>query len=567
MPKQIFGIDSTVTTLNRAFNDQSPANSVYNNQVSQATSVGATQFALSFGAGFTALTEDQLSTKILGNLGLLPNTALQTGLKDYLVQVGKANVGIVAMQLGDILAGLENATGDQAAFSAAATAWNNEVTASYTYSANPANTTASPVGPTDTAVTGVTLSLTAADDFISPAATEAKFKSTGNNDTFLATTNTFLTNGDVVDGGAGVDTLKATLAGAAATLTPTLQNIEKLFITSAGNELNIASATGVTEAWFDASIAAATISGINLATTVGISNTGATGYAQTFTFAGASGAADTANLVLADTTGAAEAVITGIETLNVKSTAGTVAATTVNTAKITADLAEKIVITGDQGLTTTVTGANVTSIDASALTKALGLSFTTSVGTAVAVTGGAGADTYTFTEVAGGGKITLNAGAGADTVTIGSRAFHNITLGDGADTLNLSVANAKTIDVSTAAKLASSAIVVTDFVNGTDVLNLSGSGAATKVTLTGTELSNIGSAANLLNAAKAVIANAAVGGVNAVTTTAFQFGGDTYVLVNHDAGAAVWNTLDANDTLIKLTGVATLSGTSYNVAV
>ncbi|EJE49278.1 hypothetical protein PMI14_06172, partial [Acidovorax sp. CF316] len=35
MPKQIFGVDATVTMLNRAFNDQSPANSVYNNQVAQ----------------------------------------------------------------------------------------------------------------------------------------------------------------------------------------------------------------------------------------------------------------------------------------------------------------------------------------------------------------------------------------------------------------------------------------------------------------------------------------------------------------------------------------------------
>lgn len=565
MPKQIFGIDSVVTSLNRAFNDQSPANSVYNNQVTQATSVGANQFALAFGAGFTSMTEDALSAKILGNLGVLPNTGLQAAVKDYLVSVGKANVGIVAMQLADILSGLETATGDQAAYNAAALAWNNEVTASYTYSANPANTTASPVGPTDTAVTGVTLSLTSGDDFVSPAASEAKFKSTGNNDTILATTAGFLSATDVVDGGAGVDMLKATLA-AAATVAPTLQNIEKVFVTAgAGSQFTATGATGLTELWVDVAAGAATFAGVNLATTVGIQNSGA-GGALTVGFAGATGSADAATVVFADATGNDEAIVTAIETLNVKSTAGTVAATTVNTAKITADLAEKIVITGDQGLTTTVTGANVTSIDASALTKALGLTFTTSAGTAVAITGGVGADTYTVNEVAGGGKVTLNSGAGADTITIGSRAFHNITLGDGADTLNISVANSKAIDVSTAAKLASSATVVTDFVNGTDVLNLSGSGVTTKVTLTGTELANVASATSLLNAAKAVVANAAVGGAGAVTTTAFQYGGDTYVLVNRADAGPVFTTLDANDTLIKLTGVATLSGASYNVA-
>ncbi|EJE53704.1 hypothetical protein PMI14_01403, partial [Acidovorax sp. CF316] len=37
---------------------------------------------------------------------------------------GKGNVGIVAMQLGEILSGLEQATGDMAVNKAAAVAWN-----------------------------------------------------------------------------------------------------------------------------------------------------------------------------------------------------------------------------------------------------------------------------------------------------------------------------------------------------------------------------------------------------------------------------------------------------------
>ncbi|MDP4076487.1 bluetail domain-containing putative surface protein [Acidovorax sp. A1169] len=557
MPKQIFGIDSTVTTLNRAFNDQSPANSVYNNQVAQATSVGATQFALSFGAGFTSQTEDQLSTKILGNLGLLPNTALQTALKDYLVQVGKANVGIVAMQLGDILAGLENATGDQAAFSAAALAWNNEVTASYTYSANPANTTASPVGPTDTAVTGVTLALTAGDDFISPAASEAKFKTTGNNDTILATTAGFLSATDVVDGGAGVDTLKATLA-AAATVAPTLQNIEKVFVTAgAGAKFTATGATGLTELWVDVAAGAAEFSGVNLATTVGIQNSGV-GGALTVGFSGATGAADSANVVFADATGNDEVIVTAIETLNVKSTAGTVAATTVNAAKITADLAEKIVISGDQGLTTTVTGINVTSIDSSALTKALGLTFTTTGTTAVAITGGVGADTFNITGTADA-KITLVAGDGADTVNINALGVNKVTLGGGADTLNitgLTGAGAKDLDISTAAKLAASAFEVTDFVSGTDVINLTSGAGTTKAAPTGTQLANIAASSSLLTAAQLAATTA---GVN--KAIAFQYGADTYILTNDGTAA-----LTADDSLIKLTGVASLSGASWTSA-
>lgn len=557
MPKQIFGVDATVTMLNRAFNDQSPANSVYNNQVAQATSVGATQFALSFGSGFTSLTEDQLSTKLLTNLGVLPNAALQTALKDYLVQVGKANVGIVAMQLGEILANLENATGDQAGFAAAAVAWNNEVTASYTYSANPANTTASPVGPTDTAVTGVTLSLTAGDDFVSPAASEAKFKTTGNNDTILATTAGFLSATDVVDGGAGVDTLKATLA-AAATVAPTLQNIEKVFVTAgAASQFTATGATGLTELWVDVAAGAATFAGVNLATTVGVQNSAA-GGALTVNFAGATGAADSANIVLADATGADEVIVNNIETLNVKSTAGTVAATTVNAAKITAALAEKIVITGDQGFTANVVGANVTSIDSTALTKALGLTFATTASTAVAITGGAGADTFTIND-ASGAKVTLVAGDGADTVTIGAYNAHKISLGAGADTVNiagLAGAAAKDLDISTAAKLGSSAIEVTDFVSGTDVIKLTAAAATVKATPTGTELANISASSSLLTAA--TLAATTAGANKAI---AFQYGADTYILVN-DAAAA----LTVDDSLIKLTGVATLADASWTSA-
>lgn len=563
MPQQIFGIDAVVTSLNRAFNDQSPANSVYNNQVAQAKAVGADQFALQFGAGFATQTEDQLATKILGNLGVLPNAGLQTAVKDYLVQVGKANVGIVALQLGQILSSLETATGDQAAFNAAAAAWNNEVAASYTYSANPANTSPSPVGPTDTQTTGVTLSLTNNDDFVSPAASEAKFKTTANNDTILATTAGFLSATDVIDGGAGVDSLKATLG--AGTIAPTLQNIEKVFLTVGGAaQFTASNSTGLTELWVDAGAGnATTLASVNLATTVGISNSAAGGVVKVG-FAGASGAADTANIVLADANGADDVQVTAIENLNVKSTAGTVAATTVNTALITADLAEKITITGDQGLTTTVTGANVTVIDASALTKALGLTFATTGTTAVAITGGVGADTFTITGT-DGAKVTLVAGDGADTININAQAANKITLGGGADTVNigfaagtgLAGANAKDLDISTAAKLNSSAVEITDFVSGTDVINLKSAVAGTiKAAPTGTQLANIAASSSLLTATQ--LAATTAGDSKAI---AFQYGADTYILVTDAATAG----LDANDSLIKLTGVASLSASSWSV--
>ena len=207
MPKVVgtYPLYEVVDMLNRAFFDSSPSNASYNNQVMEHTSIGTKAFALQFGASFASLTEDELSTKILGNLGVLPNAGLQAALKDYLVSVGKANVGIVAVQLGEILSGLENATGDMAVYKAAAVAWNAELNASFLYSANPANTVPSPAGPLGDF--GLTLPLTAGDDAISSAQTSNW------GDTILAPVSGMLSSADAIDGGLGIDTLKATLGG------------------------------------------------------------------------------------------------------------------------------------------------------------------------------------------------------------------------------------------------------------------------------------------------------------------------------------------------------------------
>lgn len=109
-------------------------------------------------------------------------------------------------------------------------------------------------------VTGVTLLLTAGDDSISLTAPEAKFKSTANSDTFLANTAGLLSTADVIDGAAGVDILKATLA-AGTTVAPVLRNVEKVYITAgAGAEFSAAGTTGLTELWINGAEASATFS-------------------------------------------------------------------------------------------------------------------------------------------------------------------------------------------------------------------------------------------------------------------------------------------------------------------
>ena len=514
------------TILNRVFNDQSPAYAVYSNQVAMATSVGINAFALSFGASFTSLNEDQLSTKLLGNLGVMPNAGLQTALRDYLLSVGKASVGVVAMQLGQILSGLERATGDQAAFNAAAMAWNKELVDSYKVSSNPANTgPAVGTGEPDPATLSVTLSLTSGDDSISPAATEAKFKTTSNNDTLLASTAGFLSTADSVDGAAGTDTLRATLA-AGSTVAPTLSNIEKVYITAgAGAEFSAAGTTGLTELWINGASASAAFSGVALGTLVGIQSSAA-GGALTVNFTGVSGPMDSATIALADATGKDEVIVGNVEILTVRSTGGTVSATTVNSARITAAQAEKIFILGDQALTTTVTGARLSVIDASAFTQALDLKLVD----------------------AGGVAITANA-----------QAHHKISLGAGVDMLTISGlagGAARDIYLGTAATLAASAIEVRDFASGTDLFRLTGAASTTKAAPVGAELASIAASASLLEAT--VLAATTAGANKAI---AFRYGADTYILVNDGTAA-----LGENDSLVKLTGVTALADASWTSA-
>ncbi|WP_428002059.1 bluetail domain-containing putative surface protein [Acidovorax sp.] len=515
MPKTLF-VNQTVEILNRAFHDTSPSNASYNSQVTQETSVGASAFALQFGASFTSLTEDELSTRILGNMGVLPNAGLQTAVKEYLVSVGKVNVGIVALQLGEILSGLEQATGDMAVYKAAAVAWNAELDASYLYSANPANTVPSPAGPLGDF--GLTLPLTAGDDAISSAQTSNW------GDTILAPVSGMLSSADAIDGGLGIDTLKATLAAGAA-VAPTLKSVEKVLITAgSGAEFSAAGATGLADLRVDAAAGPATFSGVGLATTVGIQNSGA-GGALTVKFAGAGGPSDSANLVFADAAGDDEIIVAGVETLVVQSAPGTVAATTVNHVRITAAQAEKIVIGGWQALVTTVTGAKVSAIDASGMMLMAAL------------------------------DLTL-AGTQGVSIALNTQAAHKVTLGAGADTVSiagLAGMAAQNMDLSTAATLAASAIEVAGFVSGTDAIKLTSANPVAKTAPGSSELASIAASSSLL--AAATLAATTAGANKAI---AFRYGADTYILVNDGAAA-----LGENDSLVKLTGVTALADASW----
>lgn len=147
MSQTVFGAQATVTFLNRAFNNTTPGNLLFQNQVAAAGTTRESQeaFARTFGNSFASLSNEALAERVLTNMGVLPSTnetvvAFQAELAAYLSGVVNADRGLVVLQLSEILATLDTATGDLAPYAAAAVAWNNEVTKSFEYSVNPANT-------------------------------------------------------------------------------------------------------------------------------------------------------------------------------------------------------------------------------------------------------------------------------------------------------------------------------------------------------------------------------------------------------------------------------------------
>lgn len=409
MPAQIFGTDAAVTILNRAFNDASPSNATFLNQKAAAGSTTDSQnaFALQFGAGFAGLTADALSTKLLGNLGLLPNTGLQSAFKDYITASGVSNIGLIALQLGQILSGLENATGEQAAFNAAALAWNNEVTAGYNYSANPTSTTPSTPGST---APGQTFTLTTGSDFADVAGSfrngstvDSGFKFTSGNETVNATVATFANvavapaNNDSLADGSTTDNDVLNLAlGAAGGTIGAMSNIETVnLITTAG--------TGAATLGFGAS----TVSGVKTITVTG-AGTGVVDVTSGSTSAAFARANDV------DSTGLTG---TGSIVFNAGGRSGAPAEQAI-TVKLGGQGASSVTTSGGADNVTGGLGNDTISTGA-------GADIIKSGGGNDIIDGGSGNDTID----AGAGNNSITGGAGDDAITITSGTVDTVVFG------------------------------------------------------------------------------------------------------------------------------------------
>jgi len=344
-------------------------------------------------AEFKGKTTTDIAKAVLANLGLSTFAGLDAWL------AGQLTAGGGVAKAGETMLGLLNDYSNMTAdvtFGASATTFNTKSAASQVLSLTAGTATGTYAAVNSTAVNAA-LTLTTAVNALT---------GTAGDDTFTGATGT-LNAGDVINGGAGTDTLSVTISGTAPTQSATsLVGIEVLNLTSSPNaaSIDLTGVTGLTSVnslnSSNISVTASNIGNVVNTTITGSSNATNVGY----TTAAVVGTADAATLTLSGTTTGATFVTSGVETLTVNSS-GT-AANTLDT--LTDTGITGLVITGSQGLTITnaVGSATITSVNASAATGA------------VTVTSGSGPSTtgVTVTGPTAGGAFTATTSSGLKSI-------------------------------------------------------------------------------------------------------------------------------------------------------
>lgn len=128
-------------------------------------------------------------------------------------------------------------------------------------------------------VPGVTINLTAASDEVSPLQANPSFKSTANDDTINSKILT-LSSASKIDGGGGTDSMFITLPSGIS-LTPTISNVEKIYITQTGGvggTIDFSKSAGILELTDTQSLKPLTINNISLGTKISVDNNNATTF-------------------------------------------------------------------------------------------------------------------------------------------------------------------------------------------------------------------------------------------------------------------------------------------------
>ena len=375
-----------------------------------------------------------------------------------------------------------------------------------------------------------------------------------------------MTTGDLLDGGAGSDTLSmnSAIAVAGSALTGTaladfqalFSNFETLSLADnlGGGTIDLVKLDGMQNVVLSGQTGA-TILGLTSGAT--ITETVDSPFWMNADIAG-TGTADVLNVNLTSAGAISEAIVSpGVETVNIVTTDTDTAAQT-NTFWLDSANVTSVSVSGNTGLSFNpawILDPKITSFDASGVSgaaanaAALAVTYISSNATATAtvtITGGSGNDSLTgnaaMDVITGGlGDDTLSGMAGKDTIS-GGDGKDAINGGTGLDTLTGGAGVDAFIYTAAADSQGTTVDVITDFTGGAggDVLNF----AALAGTLVGA--SYVGTA----NGYGAVLTSLSNATSNAVLDSSTSI---LYLDVNHDG------LLDNNDMAIQLTGVSGLT--------
>lgn len=536
MPQLVFGPSAVVSSLNRALADSTPSSSIFNSQVAQAGTTNESQqaFAQTFGATFAAgKSAAQLAVVLMTNLGLeKAPLALFAALTDYIVSVGTANIGVVALQLGNMLAVLES----DPTYGAAALAWNAEVTQSFEKSTGVSVTP--PPAPAPGGGGG---------GAPAPAPAPAVTQGTAGVDNLI-----LAANAENVDLLAGVDSLTINVATNAPTGSLTGGADADTLVLAAGTNLSGATVSG--------------FENIKFAATGSYTMTAEqySGFTGTFT----AGNTETIILTTAGTI-VANAAVERFQLANGTNTftAGTntisiVGGTGNDTLNYTAtQVAGATTVDGGQGADTLKIGALGANLNISALvtkvetvnatgSAAVGFTFTNENGAGVVLN---------FTKGAAGDVVVL--GTGGQTVNIQGTSATPVTVtgGTGVDTINLSTTATGAETITAGSNVGSIDTVANFRAAGADVFK-TGTNATTLNTLNIANAEFATLAASISTAASAAGAQLSAKTQAYIVTVATGSAVGTYAFQN--SGGTV-GSVDATDFIVKLVGAGSISAGNF----
>jgi hypothetical protein len=464
--------DTQIIRVVEALYNQRPGSTLLGNFQSVVTADGIDSFAnqmLANDAALTALSDADLAAAITTNLGLTGDVA--TAGNAYLAGQFAANPAARGKVILDAMNALATLEGD-ATFGAAAATFNADIVASLEYSSVAANTgvvasdaaadaTAAAAAATAAAAlaaVGKVFSLTTATDNLSPSSTTAANVTTAGDDTIYGTTTGQFAS-DIIDAGAGADTIIASITSNDQTVQPiSVTGVETITITTTAVDAKTltVNATGITGADIinikgagsDSALNSdelITVSNIDKATTLGIiggtASTGTTASEITATWLSAL-AADTQKIDINTLGKVGTLTLATATTAEITATGtGTTGANTIGTLAATAVTALNLKGTGDLTISASDLGVAPT-INATAAGK---ISFAGESGVAFTYNG-AGNDSDQTVTAAGTGADSITTGGGDDTITTGAAAAETVIAGAGDDTVIIGATTAITVD-------------------------------------------------------------------------------------------------------------------------